>query len=94
MTRSVFLSLVFHSVMIVITAITLPFMKRSPIDVPPILSVDLIQITDKTSIPFAAKAAKTLEKIKKKEEERVVSEQAPPAKKKKKNPIEFRYQRI
>ena len=66
MTRSVFLSLIFHSVMIIITAVTLPFMKRSPIDLPPILSVDLIQITDKTSIPFAAKAAKTLEKIKKK----------------------------
>ena len=57
MTRSIFLSLVFHSAMIVITAITLPFMKREPIDLPPILSVDLIQITDKTSIPFAAKAA-------------------------------------
>ena len=66
MTRSIFLSLVFHSAMIVITAITLPFMKRSPIDLPPILSVDLIQITDTTSIPFAAKAAKTLEEIKKK----------------------------
>jgi len=72
--------------MIVITAITLPFMMRAPIDLPPILSVDLIQITDKTSVPFAAKAAKTLEKIKKKEEERVVSEQAPPAEKKKKKP--------
>ena len=50
MTRSIFLSLVFHSVMIVITALSLPFMKRAPIDLPPILSVDLIQITDKTSI--------------------------------------------
>ena len=49
-------------------------MTRAPIDLPPILSVDLIQITDKTSIPFAAKAAKTLEEIKKKEEERIVSE--------------------
>ena len=67
MTRSIFLSLVFHSAMIVITAITLPFMTRAPIDLPPILSVDLIQITDKTSIPFAAKAAKTLEEIKKNE---------------------------
>ena len=87
MTRSVFLSLVFHSVMIVITAMTLPFMKRAPIDLPPILSVDLIQITDKTSIPFAAKAAKILEEIKKKEEDkRVVSEQAPPAEKKKEKP--------
>ena len=86
MNRSIFLSLIFHSTMIVITAITLPFMKRAPIDLPPILSVDLIQITDKTSIPFAAKAAKTLEEIKKKEEERVVSEQAPPTEKKKEKP--------
>ena len=66
MTRSIFLSLVFHSVMIVLTAISLPFMLRAPVDLPPILSVELIQITDKTSIPFAAKAAKTLEEIKKK----------------------------
>jgi len=86
MTKSIFLSLVFHSVMIVLTAISLPFMMRSPIDLPPILSVELIQITDKTSIPFAAKAAKTLEKLKKEEEERVVSEQAPPTEKKKEKP--------
>ena len=80
------MSLIFHSVMIFVTALSLPFMMRKPIDLPPILSVDLIQITDKTSIPFAAKAAKTLEKIKKKEEERVVSEQAPPSEKKKEKP--------
>ena len=61
-------------------------MMKSPIDVPPILSVELIQITDKTNIPFAAKAAKTLEKLKKKEEERIVSEQAPPSEKKKEKP--------
>ena len=66
MTRSILLSIIFHSTMIVITALSLPFMMRAPIDLPPILSVELIQITDKTSIPFAAKAAKTLEKIKKK----------------------------
>ena len=83
MTKNIFLSVIFHSVMIFITALTLPFMTRSPIDVPPILSVDLIQITEKTSIPFAEKAAKTLEKIKKKEEKRIVSEQAPPSEKKK-----------
>ena len=78
------MSLVFHTAMIVITAITLPFMMREPIDLPPILSVDLIQITDKTSIPFAAKASETLEKIKKEEQEkRVVSKQAPPSEKKK-----------
>ena len=86
MTRSIFLSLVFHSVMIILTAISLPFMMRTPIDLPPILSVDLIQITDITSIPFAAKAAKTLEKIKKEKEKRVVSQQAPPTEKKKEKP--------
>ena len=66
MTRSLLLSVIFHMTMIVLTALSLPFMLRAPIDLPPILSVELIQITDKTSIPFAAKAAKTLEKIKKK----------------------------
>jgi hypothetical protein len=86
MSRSILLSLIFHSLMIVLTALSLPFMMRKPIDLPPILSVDLIQITDKTSIPFAAKAAKTLEEIKKKEEDRVVSEQAPPTEKKKEKP--------
>ena len=73
--------------MIILTALSLPFMMRSPIDLPPILSVDLIQITDTTSIPFAAKATKILEKIKKKEEDkRIVSEQAPPTEKKKEKP--------
>ena len=85
MTRSIFLSLVFHSVMIVLTALSLPFMKRAPIDLPPILSVELIQISDQTTIPFAPKAREILEKIKKKEE-RVVSEQAPPSEKKKEKP--------
>jgi len=85
MTRSIFLSLVFHTAMIVITAISMPFMMRTPIDLPPIISVELIQISDITNIPFAPKARETLEKIKK-EEERVVSEQAPPAEKKKEKP--------
>ena len=88
------MSIIFHAGMIVLTALSLPFMMKQPIDLPPILSVELIQITDKTSIPFAAKAAKTLEELKKKEEERLVSEQAPPSEKKKKNQIEFPYRRI
>ena len=86
MTRNILLSIIFHSAMIVLTALSLPFMMRAPIDLPPILSVELIQITDKTSIPFAAKAAKILEEIKKKEEERIVSQQAPPSEKKKEKP--------
>ncbi len=85
MTRSIILSLVFHMTMIVLTALSLPFMMRTPIDLPPIISVELIQISDKTNIPFAPKAREILEKIKK-EEERVVSEQAPPAKIKKEKP--------
>ena len=73
--------------MIVATALSLPFMMRSPVDLPPILSVELIQITDNTSIPFAAEATETLKKIKKKEEiKRLVSQQAPPAEKKKEKP--------
>ena len=80
---SIFFSLAFHSIMIFLTVLTLPFMKRTPIDLPPIVSVELIQITDKTNIPFAPKAREILEKIKKKEEERVVSEHAPPSEKKK-----------
>ena len=85
MTRSIFLSLVFHTVMIILTVISLPLMVRTPIDLPPIISVELIQISEKTNIPFAPKAREILEKIKK-EEERVVSEQAPPAEKKKEKP--------
>jgi len=86
MSKNIFLSIVFHTTMIVLTALSLPFMLKSPLDLPPILSVELIQITDETSVPYAAKAAKTLEKIKKEEEKRVVSEQAPPAEKKKEKP--------
>ena len=60
-------------------------MLRQPIDLPPIVSVELIQISDKTNIPYAPKARKVIEKVKK-EEKRVVSEQAPPAAKAKEKP--------
>tara|TARA_B100001057_G_scaffold359153_1_gene361377 strand:- start:1425 stop:2156 length:732 start_codon:yes stop_codon:yes gene_type:complete len=60
-------------------------MLREPIDLPPIVSVELIQISDKTNIPFAPKARKIIEE-KKKEEERLVSEQAPPTAKAKEKP--------
>ena len=60
-------------------------MIRQPVDLPPILSVEFIQISDKTNIPFAPKARKVLEKVKE-EEKRVVSEQAPPAAKAKEKP--------
>ena len=60
-------------------------MLREPIDLPPIVSVELIQISDKTNIPYAPKARKIIKKVKE-EEKRVVSEQAPPAAKAKEKP--------
>jgi len=83
--RSILVSSVLHLILIMITAVSLPFLAKKPIDLPPIVSVELIQITDKTNIPFAPKAKKTLEKIKEKEK-KLVSEQAPPKKVKKIKP--------
>jgi len=57
----------------------LPFIAKKPLDLPPLVSVELIQITDKTNIPFAPKAKKIIEKVKKKKD-KLVSEQAPPKK--------------
>ena len=75
----------FIQIMILLTVLSLPFMIRQPVDLPPIISVELIQISDKTNIPFAPKARKVIEKVKE-EEKRVVSEQAPPAAKAKEKP--------
>ena len=85
MTRSVLISSVLHIMLILITAMSLPFLAKKPINLPPIVSVELIQISDKTNIPFAPKAQKTIEKIKEKEK-KLVSEQAPPKKVKKIKP--------
>ncbi len=85
MLRSLIYSISFHSILVLLTILSLPFMLREPIDLPPIVSVELIQITDKTSIPYAPKARKIIEETKKKEE-RLVSEQAPPAAKAKEKP--------
>ena len=71
--------------LIIIATLSLPFLVKKPIDLPPIISVELIQITDKTNIPFAPKAKKIIEKVKK-EQEKLVSEQAPPKKIKKEKP--------
>jgi len=83
--RNITISFGLHIFLVVITAMSLPFLAKKPIDLPPIVSVELIQITDKTSIPFAPKAKKTIEKIKEKEK-KLVSEQAPPKKIKKQKP--------
>ena len=81
MNRSILISSVFHAVLIIVTAMSLPFLSKKPLDIPPIVSVELIQIAEKTNVPFAPKAKKIIEKVKKKE--KLVSEQAPPKKVKK-----------
>ncbi len=81
MNRSIIISSVFHALLIIITAMSLPFLSKKPLDIPPIVSVELIQISEKTNVPFAPKAKKIIEKVK--EKEKLVSEQAPPKKVKK-----------
>ena len=85
MSRGLLFSFLFHGFVIYLTALTLPFMMREPIDLPPIVSVELIEIKDKTFIPYAPKARKIIEKVKE-EKKRVVSEQAPPSAKAKEKP--------
>jgi len=80
--RSIIISSVLHGALIFITAMSLPFLAKKPLDIPPIVSVELIQIAEKTNIPFAPKAKKIIEKVKEKEK-KLVSEQAPPKKVKK-----------
>jgi hypothetical protein len=77
--RSLIISSVLHGVLIFVTAMSLPFLAKKPLDIPPIVSVELIQIAEKTNIPFAPKAKKIIEKVKEKEK-KLVSEQAPPKK--------------
>ena len=84
MSRSIIISSVLHLILILITAMSLPLLAKKPLNLPPIVSVELIQISDKTNIPFAPKAKKIIEKIK--EKEKLVSEQAPPKKVKKIKP--------
>jgi len=85
MYRSLFISSGFHLGIIILSIFTLPFIAKKPIDVPPLVSVELIEIGKLTNIPFAPKAKKIIEKTKKKNE-KLVSEQAPPKKiKKEKN---------
>ena len=84
MIKNIAISSALHIFLVVITALTFPFIAKKPIDSPPLISIELIQITDKTNIPFAPKAKKIIEKVK--EKEKLVSEQAPPKQVKKEKP--------
>ncbi len=66
MSRSIIISSVFHVLIVFITAMSLPFLAKDPIKLPPIVSVELIQIAEKTNIPYAPKAKKIIEKKKRK----------------------------
>jgi len=83
--KNIIISSGLHLSLIFIATLSLPFLVKKPIELPPIISVELIQITDQTNIPFAPKAKKIIEKVKKKQE-KLVSEQAPPKKVKKEKP--------
>jgi len=83
--KNIIISSGLHITLIVIATLSLPFIVKKPINLPPIISVELIQIADITNIPFAPKAKKIIEKVKK-EQKKLVSEQAPPKKVKKEKP--------
>ena len=65
MPQNLFLSFLFHVSIIVVAVVSFPFIAKKPLDIPPLVSVELIQITDQTNIPFAPKAEKIIEKVKK-----------------------------
>ena len=85
MYKNIVISSGFHFLLVIIATLSLPFLAKKPIDLPQIISVELIQITDQTNIPYAPKAKKIIEKVKK-EQEKLVSDQAPPKKVKKEKP--------
>jgi len=82
--KNILISSGFHLLIIIITIVTFPFIAKKPLDLPPIISVELIQIKDKTNVPFAPKAKKIIEKVK--DDKKLSSEQAPPKKIKKIKP--------
>jgi len=64
--KNLFISSGFHVGIVLLSIFSLPFIAKKPIDVPPLVSVELIQKADTTNIPYAPKAKKIIEKIKKK----------------------------
>lgn len=83
-------SVFFHGTIFFATIFALPFVAKKPLELMPIVSVELIQISEKTNIPYAPKAAKIIEKAKN-DNKKLLSEQAPPKeiKKEKKKQVKF-----
>ncbi len=82
MYKSLIISSGFHLTIVLLSILTLPFIAKKPVEIPPLVSVELIQIAETTNIPFAPKAKKIIEKVKEKNK-KLLSEQAPPKKIKK-----------
>ena len=57
-------SVIFHGSIFFATIFALPFVTKKPLELLPIVSVELIQISEETNIPYAPKAAKIIEKAK------------------------------
>ena len=70
MYKSLIISSGFHFFIIFMAAVSLPFIAKKPLQIPPIVSVELIQISNKTNIEFAPKAKKIIEKIKEEEKKK------------------------
>ena len=87
-------SVIFHGTIFFATIFALPFVAKKPLELMPIVSVELIQISEKTNIPYAPKAAKIIEKAKN-ENKKLLSEQAPPKeiKKEKKKQVKLENQK-
>ena len=57
MYRGLLISSGFHVAIVMVSILALPFVVKKPLDIPPLISVELIQIAEKTNIPFAPKAS-------------------------------------
>ena len=88
------ISLIFHGSVFLATIFALPFVVKKPMELMPIISVELIQISEQTNIPYAPKAAKIIEKAKN-DNKKLLSEQAPPkeVKKEKKKQVKVENQK-
>ena len=71
MYRGLLISSGFHVAIVMVSILALPFVAKKPLDIPPLISVELIQIAEKTNIPFAPKASKIIEKVKKENEKKI-----------------------
>ena len=82
MFKSVLISSSLHIFIMIMAFISLPFIAKKPLNLTPIISVELIQIAEKTNIPYAPKAKKIIEK---KKRGRKIGLRASTSKKNKKN---------